>query len=179
LRQTLRTTASNSEFVDLFEGRLAALAHAHTLLIESRWEGAELGHLVSTQLAAYIRDEGIQRLQLHGEPIMLSPDIATPLGLVLHELATNAAKYGALSSPKGKVDLDWTVRQEKKQQILKIIWRESEGPEVVLPNRVGFGGSLIERSLPGASVRREFLPEGLICTIEIDIARRPKSDVES
>lgn len=176
-RQTLRTAGSNSEFVELFEGRLAALAHAHTLLIESRWEGAELSELARTQLAAYMRDD-IQRLQLHGDPLMLSPEIATPLALVLHELATNAVKYGALSSPNGKVELDWTVRQDNQKQTLRIIWRESGGPPVVLPNKVGFGGSLIERSLPGAKVHREFLHDGLTCTIEVDITKEPSNEPE-
>jgi two-component system CheB/CheR fusion protein len=167
-RQTLRTSQSHADFVELFEGRLSALANAHNLLVEARWEGAELGRLAKSQLAAYI-DDNPDRLRLKGEPLTLPAEMATPFGLVLHELATNAAKYGALSVGTGRVELSWSVSERSGERLLTVIWRESGGPRVETPRTRGFGGSLIEGSLPGASVRREFLPQGVVCTIEIAV----------
>ena len=168
-RQMLRTVSSLDEFVEIFEGRLGALARAHNLLVEAHWEGAELGRLIRGQLGAYLSDDA-ERLRLLGDPLALPPDFATPFGLVLHELATNAAKYGAFSVPAGSVLLTWTVDEEEgKRRWLKVTWRESGGPSVTAPTKTGFGGSLIERSLPGANVRREFVREGLVCVIELEL----------
>ena len=162
-RQTLRATASADEFVELFEGRVSALAGAHQLLLNSEWSGAELGALAANQLDAY--GGGKKRLQIAGEPIELPPSLATPFGLVLHELATNAAKYGALSNEKGHVKLSW--QSGKNERELTVVWEESGGPPVKAPEKQGFGGALIEKSLPGATVRREFRRTGLVCTIQI------------
>jgi two-component system CheB/CheR fusion protein len=168
-RQTLRTAASNDEFVELFEGRLGALAHAHKLLIDAHWEGTEFGNLARSQLAAYIGGDP-PRLRLSGEPITLIPDFATPFGLVLHELATNAVKYGAFSAVNGHVLLSWSVARKGGSRLLRVIWQEHGGPPVKAPEKTGFGGSLIERSLPGAAVHREFFAEGLVCTIELELS---------
>lgn len=165
-RQTLRTTGSPDNFVELFEGRIGALARAHKLLVEARWESAEFGDLARGQLAAYLTDDP-HRLRLEGEPVALPPEFATPFGLVLHELATNAAKYGALSVPTGQVSLSWRLEEEDGVRLFRISWKESGGPQVMAPERTGFGGSLIERGLPGAIVTREFVSEGLICAIEL------------
>jgi len=96
-------------------------------------------------------------------------DFATPFGLVLHELATNAAKYGALSVETGRVLLSWTLGVENGTRLFRVTWRESGGPPVTAPEKRGFGGSLIERSLAGATVRREFARSGLVCTIELEL----------
>jgi two-component system CheB/CheR fusion protein len=167
-RQTLRTAGSSDAFVDLFEGRIAALARAHRLLVDARWTGAEFGGLARSQLAAYAGDDR-GRLRFDGDPVTLPADIATPFGLVLHELATNAAKYGAFSIGTGHVDLSWTLTEDSGRRLFKVIWRESDGPPVTAPEKIGFGGSLIERSLPGATVRREFPLEGVICTFELEL----------
>ena len=167
-RQTLRTARSSDDFVELFEGRLAALARGHNLLVEARWEGAEFGKIARSQLAAYISDDP-QRLRFDGDPITLPPDFATPFGLVLHELATNAAKYGAFSVGAGRVRLSWTHDARNGERMFRLAWQETGGPPVMAPKRTGFGGSLIERSLPGAVVRREFLREGVLCTIELSL----------
>jgi two-component system CheB/CheR fusion protein len=163
-RQTLRTAATSEEFVTLFEGRLDALARSHALLVEAHWEGTEFSALARGQLAAYLADDP-QRLRFAGQPTMLAPEIATPFGLVLHELATNAAKYGAFSMGGGQVLLSWSVDMQAGQRVLRMRWEESGGPPVVPPKRIGFGGTLIERSLPGATVRRDFARDGLVCTI--------------
>ncbi|HEY3779420.1 MAG TPA: chemotaxis protein CheB [Rhizomicrobium sp.] len=173
-RQTLRTAGSDGEFVALFEGRLSALARAHNLLVDARWEGTEFGDLARVQLAAYIADAP-QRLRFQGAPVNLPPDFATPFGLVIHELATNAAKYGAFSVDTGRVVLSWTLDEEKGKQIFRVTWQESGGPPVTAPKKRGFGGSLIERSLPGATVRREFAREGVRCAIQLELPMDPEN----
>ena len=169
-RQTLHTAGAGNDFVQLFEGRLDALASAHNLLVEARWEGAELGSLARSQLAAYIADDP-GRLRLQGNPLLLPSDFATPFGLVFHELATNAAKYGAFSVETGRVLLSWTVEENDDARLLKVSWQESGGPPVTPPKKSGFGGSLIERSLPGAAVRRQFARDGMICTIDLELPK--------
>ena len=168
-RQTLRTANSSEEFVELFEGRLQALSGAHALLVDARWKGTDLGDLARNQLAAYLGDDP-SRLRLQGDPVILPPDFATPLGLVLHELATNAAKYGAFSVGTGQVTLSWAVAMEDGRRMFRVAWREFGGPPVLPPERNGFGGTLIERSLPGATVHREFAPAGVTCTFEIQLS---------
>jgi len=166
-RQTLRTSSSNADFVERFEGRLSALANAHRLLVESQWESAELRELAHSQLDAHLGSDR-SRLRIQGEIVRLPAELATPFGLVLHELATNALKYGSLSVPSGRVDLSWETEGNDPSR-LKVIWVESGGPAVKPPSRQGLGGILIDQGLPGAQVRREFLSSGLVCTIEIEL----------
>jgi two-component system CheB/CheR fusion protein len=126
-RQTLRTSATGEEFVERFEGRLAALANAHKLLFDSDWHGAELRALVGTQLQAHsMGDTG--RIRVEGPGVMLPPELATPFGLVLHELATNATKYGALSKDGGTVSISWSTTPGNDGPRLKFEWREQDGP---------------------------------------------------
>ncbi|GAA3065179.1 hypothetical protein GCM10010520_11210 [Rhizobium viscosum] len=162
----------------MFDGRLDALARSHKLLVDARWEGAEFSTLARSQLAAYLTD-GSQRLDLQGDPVVLPPDLATPFGLVLHELATNAAKYGALSSGTGRVLLRWVLDEENGRRQFRVTWQESGGPPVMEPEKTGFGGSLIARSLPGATVHREFASAGLTCTIELELPEDRDDDAES
>ena len=165
---SLRSSASPDEFVAQFDGRLTALAKSHSLLVESDWEGVDLGALIRQQLEAYMvgrRD----RLKIDGEPVILPPDLASPFGLVLHELASNAAKYGALSQPAGKVFLTWAISVRNQKQVLKFVWRELGGPRVEEPDHAGFGTSVIDRGVPEAVVKREFSPEGLVFTIDFPI----------
>jgi two-component system, chemotaxis family, CheB/CheR fusion protein len=170
-RQTLRTTTSESDFVSLFEGRLSALALSHRLLVEANWEGAELGSLARNQLAAYVSDDP-QRLQIRGAPVTLPAALAMPFGLALHELGTNAVKYGALSDGNGRVTLVWQIDTENGRQKLRLSWQESGGPAVAPPTKRGFGSMMIERGLHGAKVRRDFAPGGLVCTIELNLSKR-------
>ncbi|APG89503.1 chemotaxis protein CheB [Sinorhizobium americanum] len=174
-RQTLRTTHSSDDFVERFEGRLDALASAHKLLVDSEWNGAELGALALSQLEAYTGTDG-RRLQIEGEPVMLTPDLATPFGLVLHELATNAAKYGAFATADGQVSLRWKVGNNDRR--LAVTWEERGGPPVEPPGEQGFGGVLIEKGLPGATVHREFRPDGVVCKIEIKLPEIPHNGAE-
>lgn len=168
-RQTLKNSRSTDDFVDRFEGRLAALANAHRLLVETEWQGAELAALIESQLEAYLGTHP-KRLIIEGAAVTLPPDLATPLGLVLHELATNAAKYGAFSQDGGQVTLSWRFSKGNDHRRLMVTWQESGGPPVQPPTSKGFGGVLIDSSLPDAEVQRYFARDGLICTIELDLS---------
>jgi two-component system, chemotaxis family, CheB/CheR fusion protein len=169
--QTLNTSRSREDFVRSLDGRLAALAAAHTLLVESDWKGAELGMLARHQLAPLLSGD-LDRLKIEGEPITLPSDLATPFGLVLHELATNATKHGALSNAKGTVTLGWNLSSMSGARVLKVTWREYGGPPVIHPKTAGFGTSLIRRAIPGAGVHQQFDPNGLVCTIELPFPER-------
>jgi two-component system, chemotaxis family, CheB/CheR fusion protein len=167
-RHTLRPDQTNKELIDRFEGRLAALASAHTLLVESEWKGADLGELAQQQLAAY-RPRPPDRLRIEGEPVLLPADLATPFGLVLHELATNAAKHGALSNRTGKVAVTWGISRGNNTRTLRFDWKETGGPALREPAPAGFGSTLIESAIPGARVKREFRGDGLEVTVEVPL----------
>ena len=167
--QTLRNTRSREEFVDRFQGRLSALSAAHDLLVHSDWKGADLEALARTQLEAHVRDNP-QRLHIEGEPVLLPPGVATPFGLVLYELASNAAKYGALSVGEGRVDLHWSMSGDKNERRLTVVWQEKGGPAPKRSAKAGFGSVLIEKGIPNATVHREFAQGGLVCTIALPLA---------
>lgn len=168
--QSLRTPGSTQDFVERFDGRLTALASAHTILVNSEWRGADLATLARSQIEACVTASAT-RVRISGEPVTLRVDLATPFGLILHELATNAAKHGALTLPSGTVSLSWTVDRASISHVLKITWREQGGPSVRQLATSGFGSMLIEGGLPNATVRREFDPAGLICTIELPLPK--------
>jgi two-component system CheB/CheR fusion protein len=167
--QTQRYSHSPEDFIMRFDGRLQALSNAHSLLLGSSWTGAEVDAIARSQLGAYRSADNPDRLRIEGDPVTLPADLATPFGLVLHELATNAAKHGALSRPGGSVTLRWSMTTRNNQPTLAVIWSEGGGPPVQPPKTSGFGGVLIESGLPHAVVRREFRPGGLVCTMEIPL----------
>jgi len=141
-RQTARHTKSFGEFETRFNARIQALADAHDLLVEQQWGGASLGDLVSAQLAAF----GMEKIVCRGERVILRAEAVQNVALALHELATNASKYGALSVPTGKVEIDWTLEPgEDGRQNLRLTWRESGGPPVKAPEQKGFGCFVLER----------------------------------
>jgi two-component system CheB/CheR fusion protein len=165
--QSIRGSHSPEEFTERFEGRLAALARSHLLLVDP-WKGADFEALIREQLGPYV-DVQSERLVARGDPATLPADLAVPLGLVLHELATNAVKHGAWASPKGKIELDWTNGERAGKPALTVVWRERDGPAVRTPQQTGFGSRLIEKGLPNSKVRTEFLPTGLVCTMEMTL----------
>jgi two-component system CheB/CheR fusion protein len=167
-RHTLRGDRNSKELIDRFEGRLSALASAHTLLVESDWKGAGLAELAQQQLAAYLPQRA-DRLRIEGDPVLLPADVATPFGLVLHELAVNAAKYGALSNRTGKIAVTWGITHRHNPRMLHFEWKETGGPAVKQSAPAGFGSTLIESAIPGAEVKREFRGDGLVCTIEVPL----------
>jgi PAS domain S-box-containing protein len=143
-------------------GRIAALAGVHSLFAKSRWTGAELGSLVKQELSPYSRDG---RTQIDGPSVMLKPDLAQAIGVALHELATNAAKYGALSLAEGRVRVEWSCAADRQ---LVLRWTEAGGPPVNPPTRKGFGTRMIEtmiRGHKGGDARLNWRAEGLACEI--------------
>jgi two-component system CheB/CheR fusion protein len=166
--QTLRSAKSTKEFVQSFEGRIAALSSAHDLLVQSEWAGADLTSLAQEQLKPHIADDP-SRVQIEGSPVLLPPGLASPFGFVIYELATNAAKYGAWSTPTGRVSLKWSVLAGKQTSSLKFVWEESGGPRVKPPTGKGFGSVLVEQGIPQAKVKRVFKPSGVVCTIEVPL----------
>ncbi|MFZ0776226.1 MAG: chemotaxis protein CheB [Xanthobacteraceae bacterium] len=167
-RHTLQGNQPREEELKRFEGRLAALAGAYTLLVESDWKGADLAELAHQQLDAY-GGKNPHRLRIAGEGVLLPADLATPFGLVLHELATNAAKHGALSNPTGRLAVTWTLGRGNKGRRIRVEWQETGGPPVHNPAGRGSGTALIESAIPGAAVKREFRAGGLACTIELGL----------
>jgi PAS domain S-box-containing protein len=148
-----------------FEGRLIALATAHNLLTRANWESAPLRELVLDSLQ--IRNASNSRINVSGPEVQLAPQPALALTLALHELFTNALKYGALSNESGNIDVEWSYNSEDVAS-LKILWRETGGPPVTVPRRRGFGSILLERTLAedlNGQVSTDFRPEGLQCII--------------
>ena len=166
-RQTLRGGADEGSLAN-FESRLRALAAAHDLLMASDWKGASLAGLIKHQMAVHLSADG-QQLTSAGPDVNLPPGLSTSFGILIHELATNALKYGSLSDPQGMVNLTWTVPARNGKPVLLFRWEEKNGPRIAKPEWAGFGSYLIEHGLPEASVKREFLPGGLICTIELPL----------
>jgi two-component system CheB/CheR fusion protein len=168
VHQTSHNSDSAQDFVKRLDGRISALSDSQRLLIDSNWKGASLRKLIENQLAPYIGDDK-SRLHLKGENISLPADIAIPMGLVLHELATNALKYGAFAGVKGRVDLSWNLNFGNNSRVLKVHWREHDGPPVKTSSTTGFGSRLISKGLPGAKVEHEFLVDGVSCSIELHL----------
>jgi two-component sensor histidine kinase len=163
--QTFRS-ASTSER-EKFEGRLGALAETHNLLSQDKWQGSELQDVVNRVMQPYLLSNP-RRLRMFGPKVPLSPRLAVVLSMIVHEIATNAAKYGALSNDTGTVTLDWEVTKEDGKPKLRLIWRESGGPHVVAPVQSGFGSRLIERSARdqlGGEATVDFLPLGVVYTL--------------
>ena len=165
-RQTARHTAGGEGFLDRFAGRLQALARSHDLLVQQSWHGASLRELVRSQLIHYI-DRGSQ-VTLDGPEIVLKPEAAQSLGLAFHELTTNAARYGSLGQPKGRLSVRWRALGPSEGGGTEILWAESEGPTVADAKNRGFGSMAVEQNLRralDAEVELQFLPKGLRCRI--------------
>jgi PAS domain S-box-containing protein len=166
-QQTFRGSDVPAQQREAFEGRLAALSAAHNLLTRANWEAASVREVLETATAPYRGGEG--RLTLEGPDVRVEPRTAVSLALAVHELGTNAAKYGALSRSEGAVSVRW----DAKDGDLGLVWRESGGPPVTPPASRGFGTRMIERALAaelGGEARIEFAPEGLVCTVGARLA---------
>ncbi len=163
--QTLRESATIPEARRALDARLLALASAHDVLTRGYWEGALIRDIVAGSLGAYGAKGEESRISLEGPDILLLPRAALALAMALHELATNAAKYGALSNAAGRVELRWAIVDGN---CLSLKWTEKGGPLVNAPQKRGFGTRLIEYGLAqdlGAEIRLDFAPAGLICSI--------------
>ncbi len=170
--QTLRGSLSLAEARTAFGARLAAFARAHDLIVNSDWAGTDLASVVRATIAPHSGEIG--RFNISGPFVALIPQAAVTFSLALHELCTNAAKYGALSVPEGRVDIVWSVTGLDATGLAESArfvwtWSESGGPPVMPPTHLGFGSSLIERVLPmelGGTVRVTYSSSGLICVLE-------------
>ena len=140
---TARSAKSIEEFYQDFTGRVISLANTHTLLTEELWQKASLRDLVHAELRHY--ENGEARVNIAGPAIELPSEVAVPLGMALHELTTNAAKYGSLSSPEGRLSIEWSVHPEGDQPHVAFGWIEEGGPIVDAPKRRGFGTQLLQR----------------------------------
>ena len=174
---TSRSANDAATFSASFIARIVGIARTHDLLTASHWEGASLRDVLWNELAPYDTDTA-RRIGLHGEPVHLSPKVAVTLGMVMHEMATNAAKYGALSQADGRVDVTWDVRPEANGTRVYIEWTERDGPPMQALARQGFGSRLIlqsvERDLEGA-VKFDYRPNGLHCVFEFPLTRAQAS----
>ena len=162
-RQTLRQSATLADFNTSFSGRLQALARAHSILSDATWSSAPLDDLINDQIKAGTLDG--DRLRRSGPQVQISPENMLRLALTLHELGTNAQKYGALSVPGGEIHLSWQTEGEG----LVLTWRELGGPPVRAPARSGFGLTLIDTSAGGedGTVTVDWRPEGVVWTIRL------------
>jgi PAS domain S-box-containing protein len=168
-RNTAQPEVAIAHFIDVFEGRLGAMAAAHDQLVAGNWQGAVLDDLVRGALGAHAGAPGMRLLL---PPVHLSSSLASNLALAVHELASNAAKYGALSTPLGNVNLQGSVVDGD----LRLVWRERGGPEVRVPSRRGFGTTLLADVLThqhGARVDLDWQREGLTCTLILPLEESP------
>ena len=167
--QTARSNTDPAGFAETFQSRIMALSHTHNLLTQSHWEGADLRAILEHETEAY----GHTRISLNGPPVSLEPAIVLSLGMIFHELATNAAKYGALHTPEGRILIDWALADQRARK-LKLSWREMGGPKVTAPDRRGFGSRLIERNIRhdlAGEIDLVYAPDGLIAELTVPLDR--------
>ncbi len=170
--QTREGSITMDQYMKALEGRIQSMAAAHSLLSQSRWQGVGLNDLVRDQFAPYAM---AANAKISGPNIMLSAAATQAVAMVLHELVTNAAKYGALSTPNGAVSVNWDKPSDERGVTnVTIIWRELGGPPVTAPARSSFGSSLIRDLIPhelGGTVDLMFEPDGVSCRLEIPVER--------
>jgi two-component sensor histidine kinase len=162
--QTFRNAGLDAAVRRAFEARLIALSNVHGILTQRSWDSADLHEVIAAALRAHSTPEKA-RFTVQGPPLRLGPKSAVALSMAMHELCTNATKYGALSTDAGHVDVTWTVEDGR----LLWWWRERGGPTVAPPTRKGFGSGMIERSLAAqlsGHVTIDYQPTGLSCAIE-------------
>ncbi|SEQ54291.1 PAS domain S-box-containing protein [Pseudomonas lutea] len=171
---SLRSANAESRFRETFDARLLALSKAHDLLTHEQWQGAQLRAVIEQEIAPYTEQEKSDRIALFGSDYALEPREALALAMVFHELITNAAKYGALSVPEGRLQLEWYVGKDEHtgHDCLELSWLERDGPTVETPQTKGFGSRLIDRSITRelkGRVVTTFVPQGLECHLSIPL----------
>ena len=179
--QTLRGSGTLEEFSGVFLGRVHALTAAYTLLSRENWSSVLLGEVITEELRPYVAKDGTN-VRIEGPPVPLDPRGALALGMAIHELATNAVKYGAFSVPEGNVAVTWNVQQTELGEHLELEWVERNGPPVTPPTARGFGSTLIERALNhdmSAQATIEFLPEGVRARVQAPVRSRTSGKVTS
>lgn len=172
-RQTASRSENLDDFLETFGARVEALGRSSDALVAGSSASGGLRGLIAAQLGYHLDPEA-PRVELAGPDIRLAPDAAQTLGLAMHELATNAAKYGALSGPDGRIDISWRVEQENGHDVLALTWQERGGPPVSPPSRKGFGTYVVERNVARAldgQVHMDFAEAGLACTMRLPLSR--------
>ena len=166
---TARAASSAADFKNALLGRFAAISRTNESLIRRAWSEADLRELIESELAPYQSEDG--RIKLEGPDLAIDPGIAVALALVFHELATNASKYGALSTPTGRIEVRWRTTVSEKRE-LELRWQETGGPVVSPPTRRGFGTTLISRSLRGHHGEAEltYPAAGVSCSLRLPLA---------
>ena len=167
-QRTREGSGSIDEFLQAFDGRIQSMANAHALLSRSRWQGVGLAELVRNELEPCVREGSVQ---VEGPDVLLSAEATQPIAIVLHELVTNASKYGALSAPDGHITVRWDCQKGDHSGVrLLLEWIETGGPTVVAPSRTGYGTRAIRNLVPyelGGAVELIFDATGVRCRIEI------------
>ncbi|MBR0843544.1 sensor histidine kinase [Bradyrhizobium liaoningense] len=163
-----------ADFRTALSARIATLSDAYRTIESACEQRVTFAELLERTLRPHAMfHKG--RILLAGPDLMLEPHIALPVHVIIHELATNASKYGALTSTAGAVEVIWESAPYLGGQDLAIQWRERGGPKVTKPERRGFGTELIARVLPGAQVDLDFAPDGLVCRLLLDLGQRPST----
>jgi two-component system, chemotaxis family, CheB/CheR fusion protein len=180
-RLTLRHSTDLKDFEDRFSNRILGLSHSNDLLMKQDWHGVRLIELIKTQLAPFVGSDE-QDIALNGPEVFLASKAVQVLGLALHELATNATKYGALSTPGGKIALSWSLHEGGvAPDAFRLTWRERGGPAVKPSERKGFGSfvmeQMVKREIDAAVVVR-FAPEGIIWTLDMPASHVARLDID-
>ena len=173
--QTLKGALTLDEAQLAFESRLGALARGHDLLTFGNWAGTDLKSVAKAAVEEHAGGEN--RFYIEGPIVLLTPATALTFTMAIHELCTNAVKYGALSLSTGTVSIVWQVNEDDAQSVLHLEWTEKGGPKVTPPTRRGFGSRLVERALAmelSGEVRIQYEPAGVVCTIDAPLPRLAK-----
>jgi PAS domain S-box-containing protein len=168
--QTLETSSSMSHFVAALDGRIRSMATAHELLSTRQWKGVPMAELIRREFAAYASDSNTK---IDGPEVMLNAEAGQAMATVIHELVTNAAKYGALSTPSGHVSVQWYRKLNGSAQFV-VIWQEAGGPRVEAPRKSGYGTGVVRDLIPyefGGTVDLSFASEGVRCRLEMPFDR--------
>jgi PAS domain S-box-containing protein len=169
--QSLRNATSLEDASEKLRNRIAAYAKAHDILLQKNWTGATLRNIVEASMLNMGMD-GSDRISVEGPAVELGPQAALSFSLVVHELITNAAKYGALTNVDGRIEIGWMLRSDDGQELLEFQWRESGGPQVVEPTQSGFGSRLVRSSLATyGEVLIEYQPSGLVIKTSIALSK--------
>lgn len=169
---TVQQSPTLESFREMFEGRLSSLVRVHSMLAASGFQSARLADIAQQTLAPYASPQMPERVRVEGPDLAVGPSAATTLGLCLHELATNAAKYGAFSAAEGCVDLSWRLRESEGEPAVAFVWQESGGPPVREPTRQGFGTMFVRSAMRGLRGDTEFRfrSAGLHCAFRLPLA---------
>ncbi|MBZ9775512.1 sensor histidine kinase [Mesorhizobium sp. CO1-1-8] len=168
---TARSSGNVDDFVRNFSARLVSLADTHSMLTDDYWQTAFLHRMLEAELRHYDTTDR-SRIFLEGPDVALVADLAIPVGMAFHELASNSSKFGALSWPQGRLEVRWSLAQSKNAQVVHLDWRERDGPEVHPPQRSGFGTTLLEKVVAvqcDANVKLQYHPEGLQFAMDLPL----------